>query len=352
MDVGHATLRPGSVRHGGHKVTKGTRYILGAFLLIQDRVEHVRRLKNRGTELRRKQNLDSAAQHFEWALAINPQCTTCLKDWAEILLTQKEYGEAEAKTREALRLLENRDSDALFSLGVILSEAGKDEESIDAYQQSVELNADDAELCYNLGIKLGERGDKKAEMRMYARATQVDPKLGGAWLNWGITLAELEHYDEAEVMFLNAIKCPGVQSKAMMNIATVYLKKCESSAKQGNLSGAKDFIVKAADYLEQSKSLLDEAISNGVPPNNHDEVIQLKGYARQFKPLRLQCHRLLGSLLFGLKDYDACEDEIRKSTERFPDFKGAWEMLIRVLELRGKTDEVAGIQEKINQLKR
>ena len=77
MDVGHGTFRPGSVRHGGHKVSKGTRYILGAFLLIEDRVEHVRRLKNRGSELRRLPDLEGAAKHFQWALAINPKCTTC-----------------------------------------------------------------------------------------------------------------------------------------------------------------------------------------------------------------------------------------------------------------------------------
>ena len=207
MDVGHITVRPGSVRHGGHKVTQGTRYILGAFLLIKDRVEHVRRLKNRGSELRRKQDLTNAAKHFEWALAINPQCTTCLKDWAEILMAQKQYDKAEIKIREALRLLENRDSDALFSLGVILSATGKDDESIDAYRKSVELNADDAELCYNLGIKLGERGDQKAEMIMYARATQADPKFGGAWLNWGTTLAESGNIDDVSVTNESFITC-------------------------------------------------------------------------------------------------------------------------------------------------
>lgn len=42
MDVGHATFRPGSVRHGGHRVKRGTRYVLGAFLLLEDKVEHVR----------------------------------------------------------------------------------------------------------------------------------------------------------------------------------------------------------------------------------------------------------------------------------------------------------------------
>lgn len=89
-----------------------------------------------------------------------------LKDWAEILLTQKRYGEAEEKIRQVLELLEEKDSDALFSLGVILSEAGKDDESIEAYTKSVKLNAEDVELCYNLGIKLGAKGDIKGEMAM------------------------------------------------------------------------------------------------------------------------------------------------------------------------------------------
>lgn len=158
MDVGHGTFRPGSVRHGGHRVTGGTRYILGAFLLLEDKVEHVRRMKNRGSALRRTGDLDNAAKHFEWALALNPKCTTCLKDWAEILYAQKKFVEAEEKIRAALELLENHDSDALFNLGLVLSEQGRDDESILAYTQSVELNAEDAELCFNLGVKLGRKG--------------------------------------------------------------------------------------------------------------------------------------------------------------------------------------------------
>jgi superkiller protein 3 len=186
-------------------VTKGTRYILGAFLLLEDRVEHVRRLKNRGSELRRKGDLVGAARHFEWALAINPKCVTCLKDWAEILLAGKDFIAAEKKIREALALLEDKDSDALFTLGLLLSEQGKDDESIAAYQKSVALNAEDVELCYNLGIKLGAKGDHRAEMEMYARATRVDPKYGGAWLNWGTSLAESGNMDDVSYTLLNCL---------------------------------------------------------------------------------------------------------------------------------------------------
>jgi len=196
MDVGHGTFRPGSVRHGGNRVHSGTRFVLGAFLLLEDRVEHVRRLKNRGSELRRAQDLDGAVKHFKWALAMNPKCTTCLKDWAEILHRQGKFTEAEEMIVQALNLLEYKDSDALFSLGVVLSELGRDSESIEAYERSIALNAEDAELCYNLGVKFGEQGNTQNEMKMYAKATKANPLFGGAWLNWGTSLAEGGNLDD------------------------------------------------------------------------------------------------------------------------------------------------------------
>jgi tetratricopeptide (TPR) repeat protein len=339
MDVGHGTFRPGSVRHGGHKVSGGERFILGAFLLIQDRVEHVRRLKNRGSELRKLNDLQGAARHFEWALAINPKCTTCLKDWAEILLTEKNYDQAEKKIRLALDLLEDRDSDALFSLGVILSEAGKDEESIAAYLKSVSLNADDTELCYNLGIKLGARGDVEAEIQMYGKATSIDPTFGGAWLNWGTVLAEQGKIDEATDKFLKGLNCPEVKAKSMMNLALVYEKKANAFAAGGNLIEAKSRIEDAATFLEASKAILEKGTS-----------AEDAKYLSQYDPLRLQCHRLLGSIFAGLKQFEESEEEFRNATKNFPDVRGAWEMLARILDVSGKPNEAREVREKIQSL--
>ncbi|GFH58152.1 tetratricopeptide repeat family protein [Chaetoceros tenuissimus] len=336
MDVGHGQFRPGSVRHGGHKVHSGTRYILGAFLLIQDRVEHVRRLKNRGSELRRIPDLENAAKHFEWALALNPKCTTCLKDWAEILLTQKRYDEAEQKLRKVLELLEEKDSDALFSLGVILSEAGKDDESIEAYTKSVKLNAEDAELCYNLGIKLGAKGDVKAEMAMYARATTADPTFGGAWLNWGTVLAEQGNIEDAEVMFLKGLGCPEVKGKSMMNLGLVYQKQAELAAASGNLENAKKLALDASSMLDSAKPLLDSMTDDDDGR-----------YKAQFTPLRLQAHRILGSVYAGLKDFSSCEQEFRKACDSFPQIPGSYEMLARVLDIQGKNTEAQEVRQKL-----
>jgi len=343
MDVGHGTFRPGSIRHGGHRVTGGTRYILGAFLLITDRVEHVRRLKNRGSALRRQGDKRGAEKLFQWALDINPKCSTCLKDWAEILVSERKYTEAESKVRAALELLEERDSDCLFNLGVILSEQGREQESIDAYQKSYQLNDEDAQLCYNLGIKLGAKGDVKGEMKMYARATSIDPSFGGAWLNWGTAFAESGDIDNAEVMFLKGLSCPEVAPKAMINLALVYEKKANALAATGDLNGAKAAIENAVQNLESAKPLLDDAIQNNSGDNTDEE----QRYVAQFQPLRLACHRMMGSIFAGMKDLDGCEREFRLAVQNFPDASTAWQMLARILQLQGKTEEASQALEKL-----
>lgn len=345
MDVGHGTFRPGSVRHGGHRVIHGTRYILGAFLLIEDRVEHVRRLKNRGSELRRVGDLDAAVKHFEWALGLNPKCTTCLKDWAEILQFQKDFTKAEQILREALDLLEEKDSDAFFNLGLTLSAMGRDDESIDAYGKSMKLNAEDAELLYNLGMKLGARGDRDEENRMYARAVQVDPKFGGAWLNWGTNLAEKGNFDDAELMFVKSLDCaPDVVPKAMINLALIRHSQTGFKIEQRDIEGAMETALQSSQYLDAAKPLLDELVEKG-----DDEAVR---FLNQFKPLRLQCHRNMGQLYAGTGDLTSAEEEFRTATASFPEEPMALQMLGRILELQGKTEEAEQIKTKYLQMMR
>ena len=346
MDVGHGTFRPGSVRHGGHRVTSGTRFILGAFLLIEDRVEHVRRLKNRGADLRNQGDLDGAMEHFEWALGINPRCATCLKDWAEVLMRRKDFGGAESKIRRVLDLLDDRDSDALFTLGVILSEQGRDDESIESYRKSLALNAEDAELCYNLGVKLAARNDSKGEREMYAKATQINPSMGRAWLNLGISLAETGDLDDAEVMFAKAAGCePEVRPQALTNLALLAKERVQRAMARGDASSARTYGLQAGRYLDEAKPLFDAL----VPLFPNDEG--LRHYAAGFDKLRIFVFRLSGAALLQLGEFADCESEMARLLDMFP---GAWEshaMMTTVLMNTGRADEAEACRARMNELR-
>ena len=310
-----------------------------------------------------------------------------MKDWAEILHTENRFAEAEEKIRQALELLENKDSDALFTLGVLLSEQGRDDESIEAYQASVQLNVEDAELCYNLGIKLGAKGKIKEEMEMYAKAVQVDPNLGGAWLNWGTAYAESGNIDDVSdrsvgvscslsstdvyacksgrSMFLKAVECGGdVAPKGMLNLGLLYHGKANKLAQgttasgcthslhrplvltsccslAGNIKEAKSLALKASALVDAAKPILEELAGSGIGGTD------IASYINQLQPLRLQCHRMVGQILASEGDLAGCEKEFRAATVAFPKDPGAWQMLARVLEIQGKADEAIEIVEKV-----
>lgn len=240
MDQGYCTVRPGTVRHGGHRVTAGVRYILGAFMLIADRVEHVRRFNNQGREARSRFDLRKARMSFKWALKINPKCATCLKNWAEALSVTRDgspaepkfAAAAEEKLRRALTLLPD-DSDAWFSLGTLLSSQGRKDEALEAYQAGLKINADDHELCYNVGFQLGERGQYEAEVNMYRRAISIKPDFGEAWSNLGAALASSGNLAAAEEPFVNACKFQPDSKTNWINLARLYqaLGKTEDAKK-------------------------------------------------------------------------------------------------------------------------
>ncbi|KAJ1446582.1 hypothetical protein M885DRAFT_545870 [Pelagophyceae sp. CCMP2097] len=233
MDAGFATWRPGSVRHGGHRVTQGERYIVGAFLLLSDRVEHVRRLKNRGAELRTAGDVEGAIELFDWALAVNSRCATCLKDSSEARSVlalgagsgaDALLGRAEADLQQAIDLLPS-DSDALFSLGVLLSRRGKAAEALEAYERAAAVNADDAELLFNLGVKLGEADRPGDERRMLHRALEADSKFSRARTNLGASYAEAGDLANAETQFAAACEAEPLNAQAWQNLALLLQQR-------------------------------------------------------------------------------------------------------------------------------
>lgn len=194
-------------------------------------------------------------------------------------------------------------------------------------------------------MKLGAKGQVQEEMKMYAKATKADPKFGGAWLNWGTALAESGNTDDAELMFLKAMECgPEVVSKALMNISIIYVNRGNSLAQGGDLDGAMKTAVNAAKYMDQGKSMMDALVATSKADSDIGRFIQ------QYKPLRLQAHRLIGQLHAGSGDFVKSEAEFRKAAENFPDDITAWKMLERILQVQGKTEELQAVAEKVTSL--
>lgn len=323
MDVGMATWRPGSVRHGGHRVTAGERYILGAFFLLSDRVEHVRRLKNRGSKLRGQGDLENAARHFSWALEINPQCTTCLKDLAELHMSNASLAEAERYLRQALDLLP-RDSDALYSLGVVLSQRGDDRSALEAYESSADVNPDDAELLYNLGLKLQQvQGAGDDERNMYKRALAVDPGFSKARCNLGVSLAEAGDGDAAEAHLLEAATDPTVALTALQNLAVLYEERARLALASFPTASSKDQAIAIAGRadvpLAKAQAAWDKLTA--------DASVSQVASSRLLNVLKTRAR------LVAISDVNAAIPLLRRATDLAPTDAFAWQALAKAADL-------------------
>ena len=149
MAQGHATFRPGAVRHAGSTVHSGLRYVIGGFIAVDSRVEHVRRLNERGSKILLKsppsdEELALAEKLFRWAQAINPSCTLCHLNLGDTLLRLDRAPEAEASLRAQLALLP-RDSDAYFALGNALRAQERPQEAEASYTSALEISPRDYE---------------------------------------------------------------------------------------------------------------------------------------------------------------------------------------------------------------
>ena len=135
----------------------------------------------------------------------------------------------------------------------------------------------------------------------------------------------------------------------MLNLALVYQAKANEYIGNGDIESAKIAVSKASKNLDECKPLLDASFENMKNSGISDDD-DIEQYLLKFRPLRLQCHKLTGQLFASSRDFVSCEKEFRSATENFPNEPGAWDMLARVLDIQGKTDEGKLAKEKVQTL--
>jgi len=94
---------------------------------------------------------------------------------------------------------------ALNSLGLILFNQGKVDESIALYRQSIELKPDD-DVAYNgMGAALLKQGKAEDAIKYFQKAVELNPDYDVTLCNLGNTLSHLGRKEEANQYFLKAV---------------------------------------------------------------------------------------------------------------------------------------------------
>ena len=97
-------------------------------------------------------------------------------------------------------------SNAWVQEGRMLTNSGKYNEAITAYDKAIEINPQNSLAWNGKGIVLDELGKFDEAIKAYNKAIEIDPQYFEAWTNNGVDLVNLNKFDEAKASYENEIK--------------------------------------------------------------------------------------------------------------------------------------------------
>jgi tetratricopeptide (TPR) repeat protein len=197
----------------------------------------------------------AAADSYGSAAELDPQCGKCYYRWWSLLYDQAKYQEAIEKLEKAIEL-RPKEYEYVSDLGRTYYQLGEDEkaaaayreaisanpasvynrwgnaffdleryeESAMKYQQSLELNPDDAVVHANLGGAYRMLGEYDKAVAEFQEAAWLDPGYAWAYNRWGDTLYDQEQYAEAAEKYLEAATLAPAESLYYSNLGWAYFK--------------------------------------------------------------------------------------------------------------------------------
>jgi len=143
---------------------------------------------NLGVYFTQTGQLNRAREHYESAIAADPNFAEPWCGLGYILAEEKRYDEAIEDYEYALRLKPSF-ADTRNNYGKALFQVRRTNEAIEQFREAVRLSPKDAIGHYNLGYSLFAAGDIVGALEEYRLSTKFNPKLVAAWHNLGAVFA-------------------------------------------------------------------------------------------------------------------------------------------------------------------
>lgn len=280
-----------------------------------------------------------AAAGYETATELDPQCAQCYHRWWSALDDQGKYEEAIEKLQKAIELRPQM-YDYLADLGQTYYQLGDDgkaaaayrqavpanpasiynkwgnsfygleryQEAVVKYQQSIELDPDDAVVHDNLGGAYHELGEYDKAAAAFEQAVALDPEYTTAYNRWGNTLYAQERYTEAAEKYQQAIELAPSTPLYHSNLGWVYFQVQEYERAAAAFQRAVELDPWYADDYNMWGRALYEQGKYRQAAEKHQQAVELS-------PDNALYHYNLGVDYYQLQEKEKAIAELEKAAE-------------------------------------
>ena len=199
MNVGQCTVRPGGVRHCGHAVTEGTRYIIGGFCMQVPKVEYVRMLLGLGTE--GQTSVEDRIKALQVAIALNPGFDGPYTNLADLLTKQGKIQEAKQVLEYCLENVNPYCGEVAYTLGGLYYEEGAYEKAKMCMERCLEADETDVQAMTVLVQVYAKQGNAENEKEWCQKIVDTPGADVSAVASAYVNLGVLHEGDEKEIVY-------------------------------------------------------------------------------------------------------------------------------------------------------
>ncbi|SER84573.1 lipopolysaccharide assembly protein LapB [Psychrobacillus sp. OK032] len=174
-----------------------------------------------GIQAIQEENYEKAVELFTKAIEENPDEAIGYINFGNLLASMNENDRAERFFQKAITLDEHA-ATAFYSLANLYYNTDRFEEAAKLYEKAISNGIEGADAYFMLGKSFEKEGHTKLSLPYLQRAFELAPEDIQIALSYGIALASMEMFEQAEPLFKEILALEAENADAHYNLGVLY----------------------------------------------------------------------------------------------------------------------------------
>lgn len=239
------------------------------------------------------------------------------KNWLiHLHYVRKEYNVCKALIKDVLQEASNMCEYPIYVYALILREEGEIQESLEMFQQCLELNQHNIDNLKQVARSLFLLGRHKAALGVYEEASKVCDHDWEIYHNQGVCYTYLKDVEKAKALLTKAIQL------SRHDISYVMLGKC--FLMEGKIDAAVDVHKKAVEYSPENPELMTTLGLLYLQLGHNQKAFEQLGNALTYDPTNIKAILAAAAMIQDESDFDVALTKYRVAVTTMPESPQIW----------------------------